>query len=321
MSNENRPCFFQRLVDMGCLTAPDVVCLSDGFSAVKQSIASILRAKGITTFPGKQGQTLECANFFDDWYLYGVPGEEDCVYSLFKLREQEYDAARGLQADGDTPGVTVSFIRFEIHTLEQCIAHPDEENRKALGDEINRVVAYSRQQHHSALKAYFVRPEAEGPYLIAELYTAHIASFAKDGSVAVPKAYAALYKKKASSGRDARILRFLDKNNAIAGYVVCDHGRIFIQNPANLTLQEKLAILATHTGNVSFHSFAAEVRYHALFLVWYAKIPIPFIGGSAYASAVRADMTIADKEFEGPAPYHNLNSRLVKEQMRCHKDF
>lgn len=321
LTNGKIPRFFQRLVDMGCVTDQDVTGTSDGFFAVTQSVASILAAKGISTFPGKHGQTLECANYFDDWYLYAVPGASGSVYSLFKLREQEYDAAQGRQADGDTPGVTVSFIQLEIQILERCLVEPEEENRKALGEEINRVVAYSRQQHHPALKAYFVQSEAEGPYVIAELYTAHIASFAREGSVSVSEAYSSLYQKKASTGKNTRIPRFLDENNAAAGYTVCDHSKILIRNPAHLTRQEKLAILATHTGNVSFHSFAAEVRYHARFLVWYAKIPLPFLGGSAYASAVRADMTIADKEFEGPAPYYNLNSRLVKEQMRCHKDY
>ena len=90
-----------------------------------------------------------------------------------------------------------------------------------------------------------------------------------------------------------------------AGYVQC----------------EKLALLATHAGNTSFHSFAAEIRWHGMFLVGLAKISLPFVGGSVYASAIRADMTIDDKEFEGPTPYYDPDSRLIQEQKRCHPEY
>ena len=87
------------------------------------------------------------------------------------------------------------------------------------------------------------------------------------------------------------------------------------------TQYEKLAILATHTADVSFPSFAAEVQYHARFLTPLARIPIPFLGRSLYDSAIRADMTIDDCELEGPAPFHNLNSRWVRRQAQCHPEY
>ena len=86
--------------------------------------------------------------------------------------------------------------------------------------------------------------------------------------------------------------RFLEENNKAAGHTVCDHEKIYIQNPDSLSVYEKRAILATHAANVSVHSFAAEVRFHARFLTWYARLPIPFLRKSAYDSAIRADMTI-----------------------------
>ena len=76
-------------------------------------------------------------------------------------------------------------------------------------------------------------------------------------------------------------------------------------------------ILATHTGNVSVHSFAAEVRYHAMFLTKLMKIRLPMVG-APYASAVRADMSIGDKEFQGPTPYYDLSGKLVQEQEKYH---
>lgn len=318
------PSPFRRLIHQGCFAAGDVERTSDGFQAVTKSVADILIGQGITTFPNDRDQERDCDKFFDDWHLYAVPWHSGHVCGLFKLREQEYDAENGLIADGDTPGVTISFIAFDTSCLEKCISDPTPSNRKALNKEINRVVADRGQTHHKALKDYFNRPEAEGAYLVAELYVRHIASFARDGFVSVPKHYAALYRKSISakaSGRKARLPRFIAANNEAAGYTVCDHEKICIRDPGCLSVYEKQAILATHTANVSFHSFAAEVRYHARFLVWYAKIPIPVLGRSVYASAVRADMTIDDTEFEGPAPFYRLNSRWVRQQRKYHKSY
>ena len=105
-----------------------------------------------------------------------------------------------------------------------------------------------------------------------------------------------------------------------AGYTVCDREYIYVRNADNLSRQEMLAILAAHTADVSFQSFAAEVQYHACFLTPLARIPIPFLGHSIYDSAIRADMTIDDCELEGPAPFHNLNSRWVRRQVKCHPE-
>ena len=85
------------------------------------------------------------------------------------------------------------------------------------------------------------------------------------------------------------------------------------------TAHEAAAILATHTGNTSVFSFAAEVEYHARFLTLFAKIKIPFVGRSVYDSAIRADMTVGDNEFEGPAPFHRPDSKIVKRQYALHR--
>lgn len=318
------PAFFQELSLRGCLSAGDIQCTSDGFCAVAKSVADILIGQGIFTFPNAQGQERRCDSFFDDWHLYAVPQNAGHVYGLFKMREQEFDADSNEPADGDTPGVTVSFVAFDTGFLTACLCDPTPANRKALNEEINRVVAARRQTHHKALKDYFHTAAAEGPYLIAELYTKHIASFARNGCIDVPKKYAALYQKYKtgkSSRREERIPRFIASNNEAAGYTVCDHEKIYIQDAACLSLYEKQAILATHTANVSFHSFAAEVQYHARFLVWYARVPIPVIGRSVYDSAIRADMTIDDNEFEGPAPFYRLNSRWIRQQRIHHKEY
>lgn len=286
---------------------------------ITESISSILISKGIETFPDRENKILECRNFFDDWFLFTVPGKTENEYGLLKMREQEHDLERGMQADGDTPGVTISFIAFNTDVLKSCLENPSAESRKKMGMEINRVVAYPKQNHHPALKEYFIRPQAKAPYLIAEIYVKYIALLSSTGTLNVPKAYTEIYQKRTASAKYARVPDFLEQNNRDADWVVCDHEKIYIQDVKQLSQYEKLAILATHTGNVSYHSFAAEVRYHAMFLTKLAKISLPF-AASPYASAVRADMSIGDKEFQGPSPYYDLSGKLIRQQAEYHNE-
>ena len=319
-TNVGLPLVFQELCTLGSLSADEIHCTSDGFYAAVKSISEILRNVGILTFPNEHDQERQCDLFFDDWYLYGVKHLEKTVYGLYKMREQEWELDSGILADGDTPGVTISFIAFRTEVLMHCLKEATQTNRKALGKEIDRVVARRGQTHDKVLKQYFVRPEADGPYLVAQLYVSYIASLAKDGRISVPKQYAALYQKslkQRASHKITRIPRYLEATNEAAGRLICDHSFIFLQDPTNLSNYEKQAILATHTGNVSSHSFAAEVRYHAMFLTKVANVRLPLVG-SPYASAIRADMSIGDREFIGPAPYYCLNSKWVKQQEAYH---
>ena len=311
------PSFFQYLLEKTLIHSDHVLVTKDRFYMISKSISSILISKGVETFPDREDRILECRNYFDDWFLFAVPSREDYVYGLLKMREQEHDLERGIQADGDTPGVTISFIAFDTGILKSCMENHTAENRKKMGMEINRVVAYPKQSHHPALKEYFIRPQAEAPYRIAETYVNHIASFNTAGTLNVPNAYKEIYLKRSTSTKYARVPDFLEQNNREANRVVCDHEKIYIQNVKHLSRYEKLAILATHTGNVSVHSFAAEIRYHAMFLNKLMKIRLPLVG-SPYASAVRADMSIGDKEFQGPTPYYDLSGTMVFAQMKYH---
>ena len=314
------PAFFKWLDGRKMIRKDQIISSNDGFFMITESFSSILISKGIDTFPDREDRILGCRNYFDDWYLFAVPSMEDYVYGLLKMREQEHDLERGIQADGDTPGVTISFIAFDTGIFKSCLENPTAENRKNMGMEINRVVAYPKQNHHPAMKEYFIRPQAEAPYLLAETYVKHIAAFGSARSLNVPKDYKEIYLKRSVSTKYARVPDFLDQNNLDANRIVCDHETIYIQNVKQLSRYEKLAILATHTGNVSVHSFAAEIRYHAMFLKKWMKIRLP-MSGSPYASAVRADMSIGDKEFQGPTPYYDLSGALVLKQIEFHKQF
>lgn len=318
------PDFFETLIGEGVVSEKDIRKTDDGFFAINKCIADILAERDIRTFMSSRGILLECNKYFDDWYFFAVPSGSDFVYSLFKLREQEYDMYSGEKADNDTPGVTVCFIAFKTAVFMNCLNNPAEENRGALNDEINRVVAYSGQKHHADLKKYFCKTQAKGAYLIAELYIRHIVSFTHKGFIIVPQRYEELFNESLtlpSGHKTKRLPDFIDENNKNAGRTVCDHDKIYIADPANPDLYEKLAILATHTADTSFNCFAAEVQYHALFLFSAAKIRIPFFGGSVYASAIRADLSVDDSEFEGTAPYHRKESKFVNRHKQFHGNF
>jgi hypothetical protein len=242
---------------------------------------------------------------------------------LLKLREQEHDTEEGSPADGDTPGVTISFISFSCDVLLACLENSTDENRRKLDGEINRVVARKGQRHHRALKSYFIDARSEGAYLVADTYIRHIASFSQNGYLDVPEHYKEIVQQSIShknSEKLARLPRFIEALNREAGYIICDNDKIYIRNREKPTAYEAAAILATHTGNTSVFSFAAEVEYHARFLTPLAKIKNPFFGKSIYDSAIRADMTVDDAEFEGPAPFYHADSKIVKRQYALHRD-
>ena len=314
MSEQTMPNLMERLVAEGCVKTPDILKTTDGFFLVCRSLAHLLLAKGIEDFPDSKGQRRRCDRFFDDWFLFAVSGEGGETCGLLKLREQERDAESGAPADGDTPGVTVSFVSLNGAVLADCLADPCDENRKRLNAEINRVVAYRGQRHHRALKRYFAAPQSQGPYLVANAYVKQIASYAQNGRLAVPDCYRALLQRKHAG----RIPLFIDALNREAGRVVCDGESIFLQNAEAPTAAEAAAILATHTGNTSCCSFAAEVEYHARFLVLPAKVRIPFLGRSLYDSAIRADMTVEDAAVR--APFYRETSKLVKRQRKLHQN-
>lgn len=156
---------------------------------------------------------------------------------------------------------------------------------------------------------------------MADTYVKHIASCSSEGCLDVPEHYKETVRQNnlcKTSAKWSRLPRFIESLNREAGYTVCDNEKIYIKNKEKLNGYEAAAILATHTGNTSVYSFAAEVEFHAKFLIFPAKIRIPFLGRSIYDSAIRADMSIGDAEFQGPAPFYREASRIVKRQQKLH---
>ena len=308
------PAVFQQLLSNEDISENEIVHTQDGFGMICKSLAEILAHKSIFEFTDADGTQLACDKFFDDWFLYAVWQENGYVYSLLKLREQEHDAEGDSPADGDTPGVTISFISFACEVLLDCLACPANEGMQRLDREIDRVVAQRGQRHDKRLKTYFINPKAEAPYLVVDLYVKCIASLAQNGVLDVPDYY-----KEMARNKKSRLPRFVESVNQAARRVVCDHEKIYIQNANQLTEYEYDVILSTHTGNTSKYSFAAEVEYHAKYLTALARIKLPLLKKSIYDSAVRADMKIGDAERWMFAPYYRENSQIVKKQHKLHK--
>lgn len=194
-------------------------------------------------------------------YLYAVPSREGYAYGLFTMSTQ----------DAFEPGVCVSFAQLD--------------EKLQLSAAVNKT-----------LKAYFRRPQAQGAYLIARLYVEHILAAAQSRHIGLPRYFEELYRQ----GRGRRLSRFVEINNEDAVHTVCDQETVYIRDLDNVSGFEKLAILATHTGCTSFHSFAAGVRYYAR----------PFGKENA------AKLTISEET----APYHSADSKWIKDQKKYHKD-
>ena len=225
MEKKHMPELFQYLRSQGYVNSSNILNTGDDFWLVYKSLSDILAERAVFDFPNSDGRRLACNQFFDDWFLYAVPDNTDYVYSLVKLREQEHDAEEGFPADGDTPGVTISFISFAQEVLLECISDPSDENRMRLDEEINRVVARRGQRHHNWLKRYFINAKAEGAYLVAATYTRHIASYAEDGYLPVPECYKQIVQRHISykkSAKWARLPLFMKWLNQKAGVVICD---------------------------------------------------------------------------------------------------
>ncbi len=334
------PKLFEELVESGKISSIDIKCTDDGFFMCEKSLSYILNNAGISALLNNEDKRFLCNNFYDDWYLYSIYNGSTEVYSLLKMREQEYENSSDY--DYDDPGVTVCFVSLNTNIFLDCLYNDSNTNKKALYNEIQRVVQQTGQTHNTVLQQYFNNPASVASYNIAELYIQHIADSANGTQINLPNIYLdmlediAVYERlieqlegRTDSGSQisvmqaraqieelSRVPNFIESINQSAGYTVCDDKKITIQSPCCLSSPEKYAILATHTGNVSLNSFAAEVKYHAYALeTWYGNWNLL----NAYERAIRADMAIGEETQSGIIDqYYDLNSAIVQEQILYH---
>ena len=285
----------------------------DGFALYDTPLADLLDSIGIHHTGLSQRNPSDVQSYYDDWHLYSVTGEET-VYSLLKLREQEFDYIPGY-SDKDDPGVTISFIPFDLSLLTALL--PEQTRQQTLPAFVagfRRVTDLPGQKHSPLLQKYFSDPGSDAPYLVAEVYLKKLLRYAGNGALPLPP-------------QVDRAPRFVKERllelNARAGRTICDLERrkLFIADPSAPTQEELYCLLVAHTGNPTFNSFAAEVEFHADALVsWENRLPV--MGRvSWYASAIRADMQagegsgLANRLF---SPYYDEHSRLVRRQAELH---
>lgn len=325
--------FVPELVDLNLVNFSDIKHTDDGFFMLTKSLAEILTEAGITSLYDGDGEETKVNNYYDDWYIYGIETDYGCEYGLLKMREQEND---GL--DGDNPGVTISFVDFDYGILVDLLAFNSAYNSYNLYLNIDYITYSEDATHHSVITDYFSQTKSEAPYLIAEEYINFIVeNSCVDGVIQAPNSYLTVLNNiefydsvimNPFSSNDEIFSAAMMKNDALrvptaisqyninAGYTIYDTSTntIHIADVNNLTEYEKYIILATHTNNVTFNSFAAEVEFHAD-AVNYPEAIIP----SYYLRALRADMAVGEEYESGfYDDYYDLDSDIVRAQAEAH---
>lgn len=289
--------------------ASDVEVTDDGFVMLTKPLSEILTEIGVTDTNLTEGVN-DVENYYDDWYIYAIKGDDgQYTYSLLKMREQESDGF-----DGDDPSVSISFVEFDINVLANMVGEngQTEENINALDAEIEKVTSSSDSSYDEVLQEYFADSTSDAPYLVANQYIEKIASTNVDNKIVLPNLL---------TENENRVIDALNALNEKAGRPIYDpeNNCINIQDPSSLTEEERYAILAAYTGDVTYNSFAAEVEFHSdALLDWKSIVP------GWYNSALRADMGIGETNKYGWAgnfdEYYDLDSDMVQSQRDAHGD-
>ncbi|MDE6730076.1 MAG: hypothetical protein K2J71_04795, partial [Oscillospiraceae bacterium] len=306
----------------------------DDFLVITTSIADMLCAVNVNEIANGEGDQLVVQSFFDDWYLYLIDNSSP-TFGLFKMREQENDSLTG---DNDDPGVTISFISFNIEKLDDVLFN--KKSNSDLYNEINRVTR-TGNSHNQKLQEYFSDIRSKGSYLIADTYVNKISELSNGTQISFPNNYnnilkdikqidqiiqqnpfmdsstlIVLHNQRIDLNRVPEALRMINEKVENKIYFE-DEGYLLIQNKNDLNYFERVSILSAFTADISYNMFAAEVKFHADALVDWKKI-LP----KWYKAAIRADMAIGEEYESGIYDkYYDPNSSLVKEQAKEHGEY
>jgi hypothetical protein len=341
------PELFISLLQSNCLNYSDIQFTDDGFFMLTKPLSSILNQAGITrlyqdsTYSDSNSRFV--INYYDDWYIYSIANDDDTAYSLVKMREQENDPNPD-EYDNDDPGVTISFVGLDCNELLLLINDNSLSNNYSFLQNLDQVTGPGSFPYDGTLADYFAKVESVAPYLIAELYIELIVTeTCVNGVISAPQTYLSRLERieqltewiadpelnaeifTQEKFRLERIPNALADINEKAGYSVynASTNTINISNPNNLTIYEKHAILAIHTANVTFNSFAAEVEYHAEWVKSFLIQDIPFGDNVIYDAALRADMAMGEETESGITAYnyYDLDSAKVQAQAECHGEY
>ena len=332
------PPLVSSLVEQGFASSSEVVSTSDGFSMLLRPLSSIFSAAGISSLPEDPNASSmrSCANYYDDWFVFSIATSNKVANGLVIMREQEYD-----NYDGNDPGVTISFVSLPSSVVTEHLLSPTVAKGYLLLCALDEVTGPGSYEYDSVLVNYFKSPQSDAPYLVADEYVKLVAKrstssnciYVPDNYISILNDIEFIYDLLEDPFLDnnsrlmylnelsdlSRIPDAIAQNNSNAGYDVFNEANntIMVANVHNLTSYEKYAILATHTANVTFNSFAAEVQAHAAF------VENPTVEAFGYyENALRADMAIGEEDESGMFDeYYDLNSNIVQTQIQYHGEY
>lgn len=273
------------------ITINDLIATDDGFAMCLKDISVLSTSLGYTNINGYD------LSLYTSWYLYGISDVNlrNTVYSILKMRIPS--------EEGDNRGVSIPFVSFDINEF-----YPDNSNfGKIIYSMTNAGI---RSKADKILMNYFSNIDSKGSYLIAESMLNKIIQSNNENTFN--------YKQTGASKVD-RIMEYLRSNESIT---LNESAGTFTVNSWDQNAER--AILAIHTGNTSFNSFAGEVRYHADAAIDsnYGK----YLGGTAlnryidsliFGAGIKADMAPGEEESKDPLfskLYLNDDSVYVNQQ-------
>ena len=307
----------------------------DDFVICKTPLSEILLSCNVNSLTDDGGVDHAVDGNYDDWYIMALNRNGKETYGLYKMREQEYDPDDD-DHDNNIPGVTISFVEFDISKLNDVIYH-NTSNTSDLYNEIDRVVHVPDAPYSPELQSYFANVNSEAPYLIAEAYVDKIANSYSISSIPFPNNLNDIYDKidilirqLQDIGGDintetavsqqieklSRVPDALSDCNNNSGSVIADENNkvIRVSSSSNLNYNEKRAILSAYTADTSFNMFAAEVQAHADYLDSGLSVFDRW-----YSSALRADMAIGEENESGMFDsYYDPNDSRVVAQANAH---
>lgn len=244
---QNVPSALQSFIDDGFISINDIKQTDDGFTLCTKPLNEIFLNMGIPVVNGN-GEDKITLEDLDCWYIYNI----GTSYSILKMR--------GFESDRETPramGTSIPFMDFDISLINSVSEDYSQQviqsqNEIELYTELDKLIYGKVNQNYTycvPITNYFATMSSKGNYLIAEEYIRKMLKTERDadGYIEVPDNLGIAQSSFLNTLPDI----YDDENNRIN------------VNSYNLTNNEKKAILACRTGNVSLNAYAAENIAHA----------------------------------------------------------
>lgn len=272
------PSALQSFIDNEYISINDIKQTDDGFTLCTKSLAEIFSDMGISEqINGSITKHLSFI-YLTSWYIYSV----DNHYSVFKMREYE-EAKKIAQVEieeaaqkgeelkdgqGKVRGVgtSIPFMEFDINLINTVKENVSQGNRYSQAEfdlytELNKLIYGEVDEMYTycfPIADYFSKASSKGSHLIAEEYIRKILANERDANGYIQIQEKLKLEQNVFLSSLPNI--YDSDNNRIL--VNSDNNKI-LGNSYNLTNNEKKAILACRTGNLSLNAFTAENIAHA----------------------------------------------------------